>query len=303
MAYRISSGIQITYPMPGRILVLSPRGDFILADPRGFVAKVLHAVEANQDLADIVASGDRGEERAGLTRLIEMLRDRGVLQSRDEGPLEDQHADALVRWSALATGTPNINVRCAVVGEGLLCDELKSLLIDTGVEITSIPPTEPTDAGLIVSCADYPAHRAFREINRLAVMANIPFLSVSLDRHIYAVGPLVIPKATACYECYYHRLRSNQQDFLHFDLDDQRREASPLVAKTAATQAVAFIVRYLTGAAFELHTAAVVRQNLLDGRFGHATALRLPRCTVCGVNLATPLRPTRSDALSVKISA
>jgi bacteriocin biosynthesis cyclodehydratase domain-containing protein len=138
-----------------------------------------------------------------------------------------------------------------------------------------------------------PDDARLREVNRRAVGSDAAYLPVVLDRHLVSIGPLVLPRATACYECLYHRVRAGRRNLEAFEAVAARdHRPSRLSAHFAAASAAAGILRFLAGSALDLHMATVARHNLLTGDSGHTVALKVPRCPVCGqANMRKPLRP------------
>jgi bacteriocin biosynthesis cyclodehydratase domain-containing protein len=289
----LNESVEISLAGEGRIYVRTPVEEFVILDRVGVIAKVIEAIREGSPLeAAMEGFGDpevRSEVLAGIVTLLKSRRIVTAESTNAPGSIDPIHT-----WLNHLAWTPDGAAPvCRLWGSGLLQAALRSLLGEVGVACTEDEAAPVAAHELIVLCLDKPDDGRLRQVNRRAVEADAAYLPVVLDRHLVAIGPLVLPRATACYECLYHRVRAGRRNLEAFEAVAERdHRPSRLAAQFAAASAAAVIVRFLAGSAFDLHMAAVVRHNLLTGSSGHTVALKVPRCPVCGqANMRKPLRP------------
>jgi bacteriocin biosynthesis cyclodehydratase domain-containing protein len=299
--FSINEAVEICSAGEGRIYVRTPAEEFVIVDRVGIIGKVLDAIRNGSPLETAIEGFDdpaaRDEVLAGVVTLLKTRRIIGV-----ETATASQSADPIHDWlSHVAWTRDSVVPAVRLFGSGFLHTALASLLEEVGIACAQdeVPPAGADH--LIVACLDTPDDAWLRQINRRAVEADAAFLPVVLDRHVISTGPLILPGATACYECLYHRVRAGRRNLEAFEAAAERdHRPSRLAARYAAASAAALIVRFLTGSAFDLHIAQVTRHNLLTGAYGHTVALKVPRCPVCGqANMRKPLRPACSYPTAV----
>ncbi len=294
---QLNESVEITTGGSGRLYIRTPIEEFVIVDKAGLIAKVLDAVRDGSPLEDTMECFDDPEVRAeALDGILAMLRKRRVLTKATPrvAPTDPIHA-----WlSHIALKDDGVAPVCRLLGTGLLKDTLSRLLEDVGVRWNDDRDAPMSAEELIVACFDAPDEAVLRNVNRSAVEADAPLLPVILDRHVVAIGPFIVPRATACYECLYHRVRVGRRSAEAYETAPMRNHLpSRLAAHFAAASAAAEIVRFLAGTAFDLHTAGVTRHDLMSGISGHTVALKVPRCPACGgANLKRPLAPVCGSA-------
>jgi bacteriocin biosynthesis cyclodehydratase domain-containing protein len=230
--------------------------------------------------------------RPAIDAAVDLLRDRGVVVDGPDAPADLREAGRAAAGAyGLAPATAAERLRGAtvgVVGSGRTRLELVRLLWDMGIRsLTALrwSSRRPVDLALVVPGGDeldrLPAW------NRTAFAAGTPFLLLRpWDGRMAAVGPLVLPGQTCCYECLLLRRAANAPygDDLA-ELEVAPLAASPDRALEAITAAVAahLAVRWLVGrdrtVPGVLHT--VETQPAL--RLGEHPVLRVPRCPACSV--------------------
>lgn len=289
----LNDAVEISDAGQGRLYVRTPVDEFVILDRAGLIAKVLEAVRTGTSLeATMDCFDDPAVRVEALDGILSLLKTRRVIAPAKADPASP--ADPIHAWlSHIALKPADAAPACRIWGSGLLYDALRRMLGEVGVACTDDVDAPLSADELIVACLDAPDEAELRRINAKAVDADAPFLPVVLDRHVVSIGPMVLPHATACYECLYHRVRAGRRNLDAFEAATVRRHhPSRLAAQFAAASAATMIVRFLSGSAFDLHTAAVARHNLLTGSSGHTVALKVPRCQVCGqANMRKPLRP------------
>lgn len=158
----------------------------------------------------------------------------------------------------------------------------------------------------LVATSDFGGLHWMRQWNEVCVTNNIHFLPVVLQNVIGYVGPLVVPGDTACFEC--ARARQNA----HMADHDLRR-ASELVAfegQSIAAYHPAMPMAVASVAAMELtklygnlrvprrRVGVLLEVNLLAPTITAHKVLKVPRCTVCGINSIHPaVTPSKTTFL------
>ena len=132
---------------------------------------------------------------------------------------------------------------------------------------------------LIVLGLDMPDDARLRQVNRRAVEADAAFLPVVLDRHVVSIGPLILPRATACYECLYHRVRAGRRNLEAFEAVTERDHRPSRLAARLPRFAAAVIVLFLAAALSIAQALVGVITCLRSFRaHGRAQGSPLPRC-------------------------
>lgn len=291
--FSLNDSVEISSAGEGRIYIRTPVDEFVILDRVGIIGKVIDAIRNGSPLETAMVGFEdpavRDEVLAGVVTLLKTRRIIGAEATNTPHSIDPIHA-----WLSHVALTPDGAAPAVRLwGSGLLHTALASLLEEIGVACAD-DEAAPVDADhLIVLGLDMPDDARLRQVNRRAVEADAAFLPVVLDRHVVSIGPLILPRATACYECLYHRVRAGRRSLEAFEAVSERdHRPSRLAARFAAASAAAVIVRFLAGSAFDLHTALVARHNLLTGVSGHTVALKVPRCPVCGqANMRKPLKP------------
>jgi bacteriocin biosynthesis cyclodehydratase domain-containing protein len=144
-------------------------------------------------------------------------------------------------------------------------------------------------------------------LNRVTLAAEIPVLYASVDGPALFVGPLVVPRRSACYECFETRVTMNLREGASY----QRYKAalarsavlpgeSPLLAPVrallvahAALETVNFAT---TGSGFAIGKVLSVYLPTMEIAFNEV--LRLPGCAACGSVAERDDRQTYFDVRS-----
>jgi bacteriocin biosynthesis cyclodehydratase domain-containing protein len=123
--------------------------------------------------------------------------------------------------------------------------------------------------------------------NRAALATGSPFLLLRpWDGRMAAVGPLVLPGQTCCYECLLLRRSANSA----YAAELAEVEAAPLGAPpdpaldaVAAAVAAHLAVRWLVGADRTAPGVLYAIETQPAFRVGEHAVLRVPRCPACSV--------------------
>jgi bacteriocin biosynthesis cyclodehydratase domain-containing protein len=186
-----------------------------------------------------------------------------------------------------------------VIGDGKIADAVATAVLEHGIDISRSDVNEihrsPADA-LLVCCADFEDHTMLRRCNQEALRHKLRCLYVSLDNFIVRCGPLVVPHATACYECYFHRVRSTRKFVPEFDArlsaDNwiERVPVSHVALNWARAIVTTQVAAALTGTDLETHLSPMREIDSLSGEMMRSSVLKIPRCPACGrANATRPL--------------
>jgi bacteriocin biosynthesis cyclodehydratase domain-containing protein len=293
MVYSISAGVDLSYGANGRILVRTPAEDFVIVDRSGLVTSFLKDLQTGGDGATTFLMMPEDIRHDARERVLTMLRARRVVV--EGAALNFVEADPLTAWLRHVAIDPAARNACVVSGTGMLREMVEQYLQEAGVATRSDAGDAFTDDELVVGCWDNADEGGARALNRRSVADGATLLLLTIDRSIGTVGPLVIPDATACYECCFQRVRAGRKNLEAEHCSPASGLPSRVVARLTAAHATAFVLRYLGGAAFDLHVASITRHDVLTGRSGHTVALKVPRCPVCGqANMRKPPLPNHA---------
>jgi bacteriocin biosynthesis cyclodehydratase domain-containing protein len=266
-----------------RIVFFTPTGRFTILDKAGFVGRVLHCLSERQPIdeafAQIPDDTDRAHIREGV---IGALRTRRVIQETPSPQARGERGDLLCAWLRYAGGQTGEIGPVGVVGTGTLAELMLEELERLGLAAYAVDHVD-SELALVVLCQSQENMTQLRAINRQSVQLEVPFFPIVTDRHIVSLGPVIIPGATACIECAYHRQRMNAAEKMLPVGQVSQLHTSFLVARLGATLGTIEVARFLMGAIYDLDIATCVRHSALTGKQSHAVILKLPRCPVCGI--------------------
>jgi bacteriocin biosynthesis cyclodehydratase domain-containing protein len=143
--------------------------------------------------------------------------------------------------------------------------------------------------GCVVAGAEYRAQGLFRDINRFCLDHGILFMPALLDGSVGFVGPLVIPRESACFECLIARENSNIEDL---PAEANRRSAAarsrsragfhPAMASVLGDFAAMELIKFSSNA-IPWRIGTMFEINMLSPEMTSRPVLKLPRCPVCGL--------------------
>jgi ribosomal protein S12 methylthiotransferase accessory factor len=267
--------------------------------------KALDTPRTLDDLCDRLRPSNRGE----VVAAVEALDRHGLLDTLGGGDvppfvraLSDRGADAAAVMSVMKTA------RVRVIGEGLLAEAAQDALqqyLDQRVE--PVKPAEiddfaaphaadATEATMVALDTEQP--RLLDEINAWALRTRSPWLLLSAAGFVARVGPLFLPRETACYACYRTRLDANlsaYDDYMRVmgPIRDGRVQRAPAddldpgIAAIAAGNAALEIVLLLIARVSALRPSlpgAFADYSLLTHTTSIHRVLKLPRCPACGAS-------------------
>jgi len=190
-----------------------------------------------------------------------------------------------------------------LAGSGSCADALAASMSGLGVPFERMERDAPLpEAGsrraLLVVCADFDDIALFRTMNARAVAAGWPVLFAGIDWGTVHCGPLVQPKATGCYECYFHRVRATRRFVAEFDVRSQSENIlyhalpSRLAVQFGVAETSRMALQFLAGTMDGLQQSVISEIDSSSGEITRSRVLRLPRCQVCGT--ASTARPVGS---------
>jgi len=161
-------------------------------------------------------------------------------------------------------------------------------------EITSVENDELAGADqdaklpLLVYCPDDFREEVCQQLNTLSLALGASLLVYRESPFSVEIGPLVIPRKTACYACYQLRRKAAAPDPAP---DETPPPGKPALNFSPGAHLLALeIVKIITRTAFPVSQGKLWRLGLFDGLVSVHPVLKLPRCPECGVQRATPPR-------------
>lgn len=263
----------------GGIRFLTPRGGFALRDPSGLANAITGKCREGAASQDIIADCVDENERAAAAELLGFLRARNILETENAQPQSsgDISHDWLRHYAGSAHGPlPPVEIR----GSGHLANALRVKLNGAGV-----PDASKQAPACMVAAFDTPELTALRQLNLEAMNTHLPFLPVWLERSTVRWGPMTLPGATGCLECLLHRLHNNRRRAEPVEVMDMPSlSVSPMLCEFGAMLALGEILRWALDAHVETDNGVAWHFDWLTMRMSGSRVLRLPRCTVCGLN-------------------
>jgi bacteriocin biosynthesis cyclodehydratase domain-containing protein len=194
--------------------------------------------------------------------------------------------------------------KLAVVNYGWLLPHVLAALRDYGMKKITVFSDRDldflpdlTDFDLLVFCADYLLPPVEEKINRFSLHRGIPWIRAVLQAHRGEIGPLVIPRRSACWKCGDLRSKANRkhyEEYLNYEKyaaenAGKVRYAAPpgchrLLAEALALECVKYISGYLPPAVLN----AQLRLDFMAPACEVHPLLKLPRCPHCGAQNQLP---------------
>ncbi len=260
----------------GDLQFLAPGAEFSISDPFGLVERVAVQCEAGTSREAIVETFSPEPLRQAADSLLQDLARRRILADKNTISGGDVLADWLRHYAGASDKTlPPVSVR----GFGHVAAALTRTLADFGFDVAA--PAASADG--VIACCDTPDMGWLREMNMEAFAQKRPFLPVWLDRAAVNWGPFVVPGATACLECLWHRRQAAQRLSEPPPVWNVRAmSVSPALAELAAVLAGGEVLRWGLAAHVEFDPGMSWRFDMLSLDLNGAVVMKLPRCPVCG---------------------
>lgn len=290
---------------------------YTIDDPFGMLRSILNYIEDGADMEMIEKGLSECFPAGVVSSTLKSLIDTKVLVEKDSRT----HGDSTHDYFVYCHDQSNIfsdeqrtlylpeSWSVILIGEGALAESLDNIFKELNINIERknaefFLPLQKDKRQLIIACADFENFPMFRTVNQSCINNNIPALYVALDWSTVHCGPLVLPKASACYECYFHRLRSSRRFISEFDAranpNNILYQALPnkLAIQWAKAEVSRLALHYLNGTLDHLHKSHFESMNTQNGEIDRSVVLRLPRCPICGVSsINRPASPVFQHAL------
>jgi bacteriocin biosynthesis cyclodehydratase domain-containing protein len=156
----------------------------------------------------------------------------------------------------------------------------------------------------LVATSDFGGRELFRHWNKYCIDHDIHFLPVFLQDLIGYIGPLVVPRETACFECLRVREDSNVADRqMKKAVGAAAFESQPFIGFHPSMASVlgdisAFeLTRFYGGVLPRQKTGVLIEVNLLPSYMTTRKVLKLPRCLICSsLNRNAPVQTANTIA-------
>lgn len=290
---------------------------FTVEDRVGMLKSILRDAESGVQLSTLIENMADLFPAEAVQTAVKALVDTKVLVRRDGRSGGDatlhhlehrREQEALISSAQSAAYQPD-NWMLLQVGEGACADAMAAALTQLNVPLTRLAPDgELPDTGtrraLLLVCSDFENFGLFRQQNLRALEHGLPSLYLGIDWSTVQCGPLVLPKANACYECYFHRVRSTRKFTAEFDVRSQPENIlyhampSKLALQFGVAEASRLVLQYLSGTLENLQQSLFSEIDSQSGEIHRSRVLRLPRCPSCGTaNTSRPVGSVFQQAL------
>jgi hypothetical protein len=272
---QIDPAVDVVSTKEGHILFRTPQGDIPVTDPFGLVRRVTDQCRqgVTPEALESACNGDIECEQ--MRALVGKLSQRRLLKQDPPHPSGDVVTDWM-RYYAGGKAAPLPSV--SLLGSGKVADAVRDRLALAGFGFDA----SAESTGWIATC-DEPDMDWLLEQNLQALAAAKPFMPIWVDRACCHWGPMVLPGATGCLECWWHRRQaaSRQAQFAAANTAHPL-SVSRIVADIAASLASADILRWALNAHVETDHGLAWCFDYLSSDLSGASVLRLPRCDACG---------------------
>lgn len=285
-------------PLPdGRIQVRTPSTRLTIGHEAQLARDLFGLCDGTHAFEDILASlRERGYPDARTRELCRFLARRCVLLPEAPPDCEDMLLAHAWHYSKRTDSASEVAVwnneeRIQVCGSGHLAEAVRADLARLQIPFSEAFVPSAPNLSLIVACSDYENHGVFRDRNRDAVGAGRAILFACLAEAGIRIGPLVVPRESACFECFHHRLRANLAFREEFDafiehnafLDEAGIDSKAgIYARVGSGFVCTQILHFLLGTTQHCMVDKLVEVSPMTSELFSSQLLKLPRCGVCG---------------------
>ncbi len=264
------------------------------------VAQCLESLEARDYRPDEVAHA-----------LIDLLGQRRAFSSLTDAGADwalDLY-DYVFRQARVGADTTMSDVDAAravpvtVLGNGWMRDQTFAAVDALGMRFTC--ETCELDAGaLLVVASDQFDPQLCLEANAFAVGAGAKAIFVHRELGHIVFGPFVIPGQSACYDCYYERVRASMPHKDEFDAQAlaaverraTRRTPSRIVAGLTQSLLATHVLAAAAGAYDLCEPGTIISFDVVSMKKVRQPVQKLPRCPTCSMAGVRPRRAIRAIA-------
>ncbi len=140
----------------------------------------------------------------------------------------------------------------------------------------------------VIAASDIGFHPILSEINQFCIEKNWHFFPLVLKNMRGYIGPLVIPRETACFECFRKRQDSNLDNPTtkriseNFSFQGQHVIGfHPSMPSIIGNIAALEVTKFYLGAIPDKNVSVLLDVNLLSSKITSRKVLKLPRCSAC----------------------
>jgi bacteriocin biosynthesis cyclodehydratase domain-containing protein len=281
----------------------------------GYLYRLIRGLDGSVSSRDLSKRED--VPRTEVEALIDHLDQLGVLESTSASAF-DYYLDTLV--PTLSGAMPQVQSRnVLLLGDEVVTQNIRTLLaassaapaiksgdggewdllhrgdtswLTNGLEYQQrVAPFERWKDSLLVYAVTSIDPVRFQIVNRIAMAHGIPWIHAAIDGPFLFIGPTVVPRRTACYECFEARVVMNLREQSSYQRYKEalaqgrvlRRPSpiEPVVASVLASHIAMEVVNFLTtGNDFTMGKTLAIYLPTME--FSFSDVLRLPNCPACG---------------------
>lgn len=251
---------------------------------KSFFSESIWQERVSQARIGLIGLGRVGSQLARLLTIVGALNITGI----DEGSVDEtlRYTDAWyfevdrgeLRTQALGRNLFTLNPQTRFSSLATSLDDLER----------DIFPDEFFSMDVIIVASDQHRPNLYERINNRCVQAGIPWTSYrpGWTGLTVEIGPTVLPKVTACYECYQQRRRSNLANPKHDDMlaAALKTQTSPLLNLQITPCLSLFcyeILRLLSGITQPRTLGAILEFDINTSELIRHSLLKVPRCPAC----------------------
>lgn len=290
--YKLSKCVDVVRLNDSSLNFATPTGSFTVRDDTGLICEIVKACVDGTDAAAFLEHNPHFSASFAETAFKILAEKKIIAQSPDRPNCVTIMQQHHMLQSPVENIAPAIR-ELYVVGSGLLADTITAHLqrLEMDVDVCANPKLHDDIAGasrLVIACCDRETVTTFLDINRQCVSADVPALYVWLDHFTARCGPLVLPRATACYECYYHKLRASRRHVPEFDARASGNrliaaaDPNALALQWAVAATLTQVVNFLAGTLYDTHLSPFKEIDAARGNVHDSSITKIPRCPACG---------------------
>jgi bacteriocin biosynthesis cyclodehydratase domain-containing protein len=272
-----------------------------LSGDAGLLLQALCVLLDGQHSVEEITRSLGQHSRDEIERILARLAAHGlVLDHRTErqvaitgDPALDEFLRAVVGPDrARAAGARLVGARVFIWGSDPLADAAVRILVESRVEVLTVGAagaapvaedlTRAAEAGLIVGFGAGLQDPEMERLNAASLSLGVPWMPVLRDAADLTIGPLVLPRRSACLACFQTRSEALRPGPPRLLRAGGRPLLPAMVCAAAGTVAVEILKHFLGWAGPSLVNRVVhLRMQSMDWTAGDV--LRLPRCRACGI--------------------
>ncbi|HHW76885.1 MAG TPA: TOMM precursor leader peptide-binding protein [Xanthomonadaceae bacterium] len=261
----------------GKALIITPNRSFLLDPADEVVNDILDSLDANKTI-DPERIGASSSEKA--KQLLAWLHNEKIL-TRERASTSDSFSSIVAFLGSKDSTTP---YRVYIEGEGHLATQVREL-----VSISGIPVVTTSQDAIWIVAEDQEDQHKLLEANRRLVNNGAKGFFVSVSGACMRLGPTIIARQTACFECFHKRAFASVARPEIWNLLQRANSeltadntSSPALICIAAGLAAVQAIKLAWGVRSDIGINQIIEVSALDFTFTRAPVLKLPRCEVCG---------------------